>query len=400
MSWGGSTFNSTIATAINNAINYGRNGKGCVVVASSGNSYPTISDVAFPANMDDVIAVGATDKYGVIHNYSQRGESLNLVAPSGLCNMQGDVVTTDRTYWFYGFNSNITGDTDLSQTNYTKKFGGTSAACPQVAGVAALVMSKYPNISGIAVKSILEMTAQKLPNMNGENWTGTYGFGLVDAYAALCLAPYWQDCTHCTLNGSSNFCNSETFSLTDVPSNATVTWTYKSNSSYSPSLSPNSSNNTCVVTAYGSATFSGTLCANVKIQGYTAATYSKAISGGGSFIGYYWDGNTYMDVLYSDDNWGTSGNTIIVQSNDFSGKTVKTSRSSSPSNYTTLSVNNNVVQFDMPNLSNGEYLTLWVFGECTRSFNFYSNSLYKTSPLILSILDDSHFLLSLPPQKD
>ncbi len=128
-SWGGPSPMPAVTTAINNATTYGRGGKGSVVVASSMNSYPTIPDVGFPANLSNVLAVGAIDKNGNIWSYSQRGSTMNLVAPSGNIGGSGDVRTTDRM-----------GTAGYSSGNYTNNFGGTSAAAPQVAGVAALVL--------------------------------------------------------------------------------------------------------------------------------------------------------------------------------------------------------------------------------------------------------------------
>lgn len=108
-----------------------------------------------------------------------------------------------------------------------------------------------------------------------------------------------------------------------------------------------------------------------------------------------------MDILWDDDNWVTAGNNIIVESSNFQGKTVRTSLSSSPNNYTVLNVSSlNEVQFIMPNLSSGEYLTLWVtdeVGSCEeRSFIFYCNSQRRINyNLMVSALDNMHYRLSL-----
>jgi subtilisin family serine protease len=56
-SWGGGSYSNTIATAVTNAVNNGRNGKGCVVLFASGNNNGAVS---FPATLDNVIAVGAS----------------------------------------------------------------------------------------------------------------------------------------------------------------------------------------------------------------------------------------------------------------------------------------------------------------------------------------------------
>lgn len=109
------------------------------------------------------IAVGAIDKNGCLWEYSCGGPLLDVVAPSGDVNLNGDVVTTDRM-----------GAQGYDNSNYTYSFGGTSAACPQVAGVAALVLSANPNLTQEQVKQILQCTARKLPDMFGENRTDDF----------------------------------------------------------------------------------------------------------------------------------------------------------------------------------------------------------------------------------
>lgn len=163
-SWGGGSYSQDIVNAIDTARIFGRGGKGCVVVFASGNGYEQgMHYVSFPACANGVIAVGAIDNTGNIWDYSQGGPELTLVAPSGDINMNGDVVTTDRM------------DTlGYDNSNYTYSFGGTSAACPQVAGVAALVLSANPNLTQEQVKQILQCTARKLPDMFGENRTDDF----------------------------------------------------------------------------------------------------------------------------------------------------------------------------------------------------------------------------------
>ena len=193
-----------IINAIDSARTYGRDGKGCIVVFSSGNDYPNKSNVAFPARIDGVIAVGAVHKDGSIWNYSQRGPSLDLVAPSGNKTIGlGDVVTTDRM-GAWGFDSG----------NYVSTFGGTSAACPQVAGVAALMLSANPTLTETQVRTILQNTATAL---GGSVPNNTYGYGLVNAYAAV------DAVTPCIV-GPSSFCNTAIYSIFNLPTGATVTW--------------------------------------------------------------------------------------------------------------------------------------------------------------------------------
>ena len=248
-SWGGNSESSAVTSAINNAMTNGRNGKGCVVVASSGNKYPVDTTLLFPARIEGVISVGAIDRNGYAQGYSQRGSDLDLVAPSGACNLSGDVVTTDRMDTL-GYNPSPSTGSDLTDQKYTQKFGGTSAACPQVAGVAALILSANPNLTVDEVRSILRNTARKLPDMNGQNRTDKYGYGLVDAYAAVLK-------TTLSISGPSVACDYETFSIPNLPTESIVNWTTSNNNiilrsgqSTGTALYQQIGNGLCTITAH------------------------------------------------------------------------------------------------------------------------------------------------------
>jgi subtilisin family serine protease len=175
-----------IETQINSATTQGRlrNGvrKGCIVVFSSSNDYNTRT-VNYPGTLSDVISVGAVDKYGAVWDYSNRGTGLDVVAPSGEVmkngNMLGDVYTLDRND-FIGYDYG----------NYTDAFGGTSAAAPQVSGIAALMLSVFPDLTQQQVTEAILGSAEIIGGYShtskeyGE-WSNEVGYGLVDAYEAL-----------------------------------------------------------------------------------------------------------------------------------------------------------------------------------------------------------------------
>lgn len=174
-SWGGGTYSSVLVNAINNAVTYGRNGKGCVVVFGSGNDFS--SSVSYPAHLNNVIAVGSCQSRGLRSTYSNYGTELDVVAPGG------NIYTTDRV-GSAGYNSG--GD-------YYANFSGTSAATPHVAGVAALMLSANPDLATDQVAMMIESTAQKIgpytyTNNQGHpngTWNNEMGYGLLDAYAAV-----------------------------------------------------------------------------------------------------------------------------------------------------------------------------------------------------------------------
>lgn len=211
-SWGGGSVSLAINTAINNAVTYGRAGKGCVVLFSTGNSN---TSVANPATNSQVIAVGASsqcdqrksptscDGEGWGSNY---GTNLDVVAPGV------KIYTTD-----------LTGTAGYELGNYTANFNGTSSACPNAAGVVALILSMKPSLTGIQARQILENNTDKVTyaysaNVAGQpngTWNNEMGYGRVNAYKALLsIAP--------TINGSGQVCATpSTFTLVSATSPAT-----------------------------------------------------------------------------------------------------------------------------------------------------------------------------------
>ncbi len=175
-SWGGGAVHDKKTKAIRDAYNYGRLGKGCVVVFSSGNE--NISSVNYPASLSEAIAVGSVDFNGVRSSFSNYNYALELSAPGEW------IYTTDRM-----------GSYGKSNSNYYS-FKGTSAACPHVSGVAALILSVRPEFTSSIVRRILNETAQKVGGYNYQitsghhygTWNSQTGYGVVDAYKALKVA--------------------------------------------------------------------------------------------------------------------------------------------------------------------------------------------------------------------
>ena len=211
-SWGGGSNSNAINDEIEAAVENGRNGKGCVVSFASGNYNQ--NTVLYPASLPQVIAVGAISPCGERKSPtscdtettwgSNYGTALSIVAP-------GVLIPTTDIQGAAGYNPNMTIHTDnngilvsqdFSNTDYTIWFNGTSSACPHVSGVAALILSANPNLTGQQVRDIIETTAQKIRNVDTDplnglysyavssdhpngSWNNQVGYGLVDAYAAV-----------------------------------------------------------------------------------------------------------------------------------------------------------------------------------------------------------------------
>jgi subtilisin family serine protease len=73
--------------------------------------------------------------------------------------------------------------------DYTDDFGGTSSACPGVAGVAALILSANPDLTWLEVRNVIKDTCEKIDVAGGHyaanNHSKFYGYGKVDAEKAV-----------------------------------------------------------------------------------------------------------------------------------------------------------------------------------------------------------------------
>lgn len=170
-SWGFSaSFPVPIALreAIELVMTEGRGGLGTVVVFAAGNDDHEIQNFELQA-IDGVINVGATNNFGELTTFSNFGDSVDIVAPTG-------TVTTD-----------ISGPDGDDPGDYTGLFGGTSSACPLVAGVTGLLLSAAPEATSAEVLQALRATAEQSffaqPNEQGHD--AKYGYGTIRPLAAI-----------------------------------------------------------------------------------------------------------------------------------------------------------------------------------------------------------------------
>lgn len=204
----------SIVVAIKNALQ-----NNIVVIYSAGNSADHVrgdkGEVEFPANTSkelvDLIAVGASDRNNQQANYSPTDSynPVDLVAPSHTA-YNSRITGEAYNVWSIdipgdlGYNTwrkpstfplpavgEMLPSTGSSPLNYTGRMGGTSSAAPQVAGVAALMLSVNNCLSNKQVKNILLQTADKVGNYDYrfQNYQGSYsyemGSGKLNAHKAV-----------------------------------------------------------------------------------------------------------------------------------------------------------------------------------------------------------------------
>jgi subtilisin family serine protease len=178
--------------AIEYAISHGRNGKGCVICWAAGNGNESVDNDGYAA-CDKVIAVAACNDLGTKAAYSDFGNAVWCTFPSsnGDPSQTKGIWTTDRS-GTTGYNPGSTASGDANG-NYTNSFGGTSSACPGVAGTAALILGRNANLRWDEVRDILKRTSDRIDAANGQydpvtNHSSIYGFGRVNARNAVLAA--------------------------------------------------------------------------------------------------------------------------------------------------------------------------------------------------------------------
>ena len=182
--------------AVNAGIITGYDGKGTFYVFSAGNGHLLGDD----SNLDEyvnhygVTAVCSVNSVGGRAGYSEMGANLWVCAPSN--NRPGPLGATLGIL------------TTENSDRYVKDFGGTSAAAPIVSGVAALMRSANPDLTWRDLKLILAASALKndadnsgwedgarryrsVTDADRYHFNHEYGFGVVDAGAAVALAEGW-----------------------------------------------------------------------------------------------------------------------------------------------------------------------------------------------------------------
>lgn len=167
----------------------GRNGLGNIYVWAAGNGGLNGDNSNYDGYnaLPYTISVGAVGHDDIRAGYSEPGANLLVVAPSR--GSGAGILTAD-----------VTGADGYAPGDYYENFGGTSAAAPIVSGVVALLLEARPDLGWRDVQQILALSASPV-DFDFESWqrngagfwfSHEYGFGRVDASAALELARNWQ----------------------------------------------------------------------------------------------------------------------------------------------------------------------------------------------------------------
>ncbi len=181
--------------AVSEGVTTGFGGKGVLYVFAGGNghNWGDYSNLYSLANHYAVLTACSVNYSDKRSSYSEMGSNLWICAPSsdfGAVPALPGIAAADV------------------EDRYTVRFGGTSAAAPTVSGVAALIRAADTTLTWRDVKLILAQSARKNDASNsswlagankyrssGESYAYSheYGFGTVDAGAALALVDSWTD---------------------------------------------------------------------------------------------------------------------------------------------------------------------------------------------------------------
>lgn len=137
--------------------------RGMLVVNSAGNSRnDTWGTITTPADADNILAVGAIDELGNIADFSSPG-------PSADGRIKPDLIAL-------GVNVQVVGGGGNYQFN-----NGTSFAAPQIAGLAAGVWQAFPELSNLALRTLMLQSASQFSAPGNDFGYGIPSFQLMYA---------------------------------------------------------------------------------------------------------------------------------------------------------------------------------------------------------------------------
>ncbi len=179
-----------VGPALVDGVTNGRGGLGCIYTWAGGNGKTDGDNSNYDgkANSRYTIAVAASTNYGDQSSYSEDGANIFVNSPSN--GGSAGITTTDGT-----------GSAGYVSGEYVSGFGGTSSATPLVSGIIALMLEANANLTWRDVQHIVLTTAEKndptdsswTTNGAGHDISHKYGFGRIDAQAAVTAALGWSN---------------------------------------------------------------------------------------------------------------------------------------------------------------------------------------------------------------
>ncbi|MDO4231222.1 MAG: S8 family serine peptidase [Lautropia sp.] len=176
----------TFRTLIRRQVDTGRQGRGSIFVFAGGNGANRGDYAVYDGYMSTLgtLSICAVNAAGQRATYSEPGPSLLVCAPSGETRITPRLPKISTT---------------TIGNNYNNTFNGTSAAAPMASGVIALMLQARHDLSWRDVRLILAKSARKIDEQSpgwrsnaGLNFHHDYGFGLIDAHAAVKMAQTWR----------------------------------------------------------------------------------------------------------------------------------------------------------------------------------------------------------------
>ena len=150
LSLGGTSYSSTLQNAVNYAWS-----KGTVTVAAAGNN--SSSAAFYPAALNNVIAVSASDSNDNKASFSNFGSWITVAAP-------GTYIYTTKNGGSYS------------------NWQGTSFAAPQVAGLVALLFARNPSLSN---QQVVDLIKNNSDDLGAAGFDANFGWGRINAYRAV-----------------------------------------------------------------------------------------------------------------------------------------------------------------------------------------------------------------------
>lgn len=156
--------------------------QGTVIVAAMGNERKWNNPISYPAAIDGVIAVGATDQSDTVAHFSNRGDHITVCAPG--VDIWSTLPTYPGNHGFPAIKHNGTVQPDQTRP-YMRSIGfapwnGTSMSTPHVSAAVALLIARFGKESPALIKRKVMSAAQRVAGMNGLRYSPDYGAGRLD----------------------------------------------------------------------------------------------------------------------------------------------------------------------------------------------------------------------------